>query len=265
MPKQRIHRKKPAYPVESVDHALALVEMLRDFGTVRLGTAAAELGVSRSTAHRLMAMLVYSGFAEQDASRHYVPGPSLGVAPAGVSWTAELRRRVQPHLDLLAGRLDEAVNLVVRAGTEVRFLATVEGTRPLRVGDRRGAVMPADRASGGKAILAAMDPAKVEQLYRAEASMAGTALDEVWFAALAAELAGIRSTGFAANFEGTEDGVSALGVALHDGVGELVAGLTVAGPQQRFRRVFDGGLPGEVLRARDRVEAELEDFVAGGG
>lgn len=263
MQKRRIHRKKPAYPVESVDHALALLEMLRDFGRIRLGEAAAGLGVSPSTAHRLLAMLVYRGFAEQDATRGYVPGPSLGVAPAGVSWTAELRRRVQPHLDVLAARLDETVNLMVRAGTEVRFLATVEGTRPLRVGDRQGAVMPAEGASGGKAILAGMDAAKVEQLYRAEARMRGLEFDEAWFGALARELAGIRSTGFAANFEGTEDGVSAFGVAVHDGAGDLVAGLTVAIPPQRFRKVFDAGLAAEVLRARERIEAELADFIAG--
>lgn len=125
---RRYRRKQPAYPIESVDKALALLELLRDFGTLRLSDVAVELRVSRSTAHRLLAMLVYRGFAEQDASRRYIPGPALGAAPAGMSWTAELRRRVLPQLQQLSGQLDETVNLMVRAGTQVRFLATVQGS-----------------------------------------------------------------------------------------------------------------------------------------
>ncbi|WCI07745.1 helix-turn-helix domain-containing protein [Arthrobacter sp. OVS8] len=36
-----------------------------------------------STAHRLLAMLVYRGFAVQDENRRYVPGPAMGVGRPG--------------------------------------------------------------------------------------------------------------------------------------------------------------------------------------
>jgi len=52
----------------------------------------------------------------------------------------------------------------------------------------------------------------------------------------------VRSNGFAANFEGTEEGISALGMALHNGRGEVVGALSVATPTGRFRRLFDAGL-----------------------
>ncbi|WP_413456414.1 helix-turn-helix domain-containing protein [Glutamicibacter sp. FR1] len=84
-------------------------------------------GIARSTAHRLLAMLVYRGFADQDAAHRYIPGPALGMAPTGMSWTAEHRRRVHPHLQALGHELDETVNLMVRAGTQARFRATVQG------------------------------------------------------------------------------------------------------------------------------------------
>lgn len=86
-----------------MDHALTLMEMVRDYGRVRISVAARLLGVSVSTAHRLMAMLVYRGYAVQDASRRYIPGPALGLPPVGVPWTAELRHRSYPHLEMLAG------------------------------------------------------------------------------------------------------------------------------------------------------------------
>ena len=58
-------RNKPAYAIESVDHALHLAQLLQQEGPLRVTDAAGRLGVSVSTAHRLLAMLVYRDFAEQ--------------------------------------------------------------------------------------------------------------------------------------------------------------------------------------------------------
>lgn len=265
MARKKTYRQSPAYPVEAVDNALVLLEMLRDLGGITLTEAARELDVSPSTVHRLMAMLVYRGFAEQNPSRRYVPGPAMGMAPAGLPWTAELRRIAQPHLEVLAVEIDEAVNLMVRAGTHVRFLSTVRGSRPLGVGDRQGAVMPAERASAGKAILSTMPTGQVEALYRRRSADEGHPFDAGWFAELGSELDSIRRRGFAGNFEGTEDGICAVGVAVSDGAQHVVGGLSVAVPRTRFRRVFEDGLVSQVLRLKSRLEADLADFDAGAG
>lgn len=257
-------RQKPKYPVESVDHALALMEMVRDYGRVRLSVAARLLGVSVSTAHRLMAMLVYRGYAVQDHARRYVPGPAMGLSPAGVAWTAEVRRRANPHLEVLAQATGETTNLLVLAGTEVRFMASVEGHRAVRVGDRQGVVLPAAGASAGKALLAAMDPADVERAYRRRAEQDGAAFDVRAHAQLTTELDAVRHRGYASNDEGTEEGISAVGVAIRDGSGAAVAGLSVAVPQQRYRRTLEAGLVEEVTGARDAIEAVLADFAADG-
>jgi len=256
-------RQPPAYPIESVDNALALIELLRDFGALRLSDAAVELGVSRSTAHRLLAMLVYRGFAGQDEAQRYVPGPALGVAPVGMSWTAELRRLVLPHLKVLSADLDETVNLMVRAGTHVRFLATVQGSSPLRVGDRQGEVMDAHAASAGKAMLAQLEAKTVRELYMHAAKISREEFSESLFARLEQDLVSARMLGFAVNFEQTEAGTNALGVALRDGSGHVVAGLSVSIPPVRFRKAYDGGLVAAIFAARERIETDLGDFVVG--
>ncbi len=141
---------KPSYMITSVDHVLKLLQMLRDNGRLGLTQAAAELGVSPSTAHRMMAMLVYRGYAVQDINRRYVAGPAMSVPPVTIPWASELRDLCRPHLELLADRLDETVNLMVRIGSKVRFLFSVEGRSALRIGDRSGAVLDAFQASGGR-------------------------------------------------------------------------------------------------------------------
>ncbi|VXC38403.1 Transcriptional regulator, IclR family [Arthrobacter sp. 9AX] len=251
-------QKRPTYSIEAVDNALLLLQLLRDGGTLRLKDAAEELGVAPSTAHRLLAMLVYRGFAVQDETRRYVPGPAMGVGPAGLSWTRLLRTVAQPHMELLSAQLNETVNLMVRVGTKVRFLATVEGSNVLRVGDRQGTVLPASKTSGGKAILAELDPPMIQQLFRSNnAEISGDTIPVDQYAAFLRELESIRSNGFAANFEGTEDGVSALGMALHNRHGDVVGAISVATPATRFRAVFDGGLVAALRETCRQLEIDI--------
>ena len=98
--------------------------------------AAEQLGVARSTAHRLLAMLVYRDFAEQGNTRLYPGRPRLYPAGPDPESGQVLTRVARPRLQVLVAKVDETANLMVRIGTEVRFAATVECDQLLRVGDR---------------------------------------------------------------------------------------------------------------------------------
>ena len=51
-------KNRPAYAIASVDAALLLATLLQQEGPMRVTDAAERLGVSASTAHRLLGMLV---------------------------------------------------------------------------------------------------------------------------------------------------------------------------------------------------------------
>jgi IclR family acetate operon transcriptional repressor len=180
------------------------------------------------------------------------------VGPAGLGWARLLRTVAHPHMEILSGRLDETVNLMVRVGTKVRFLSTVEGTNALRVGDRQGSVMPASKASGGKAILAEIDQETVRKLFSSgNAEIGGDSIPHRDYPAFVHELEVVRRNGFAANFEGTEDGISALGMALHNGRGEVVGAFSVATPVARFRPLYDHGLVQIMRETRRQLEIDI--------
>src|SRR6478735_7686396 len=113
-------QKRPTYSIDAVDNALQLLQLLRDGGALRLKDAAEELGVAPSTAHRLLAMLVYRGFAVQDEKRMYHPGSAMGAGPAQRGWTREFNDLCRPHMEALAILCGETVNLVIRVGTQAR-------------------------------------------------------------------------------------------------------------------------------------------------
>jgi DNA-binding IclR family transcriptional regulator len=97
----------PPYPIQSVDYALQLLLILKRDGVLRVSEAAAELGVARSTAHRLISMLRFRGFVEQARDRTYRAGsafadlgggftPGLSTVPWPVIEPAPVEPETQP-------------------------------------------------------------------------------------------------------------------------------------------------------------------------
>ena len=91
-------KNRPAYAIASVDSALLLATLLQQEGAMRVTDAAERLGVSVSTAHRLLGMLVYRDFAEQRPDRRYGAGPVLRSGPVRQEPAARLREVALPHL-----------------------------------------------------------------------------------------------------------------------------------------------------------------------
>jgi DNA-binding IclR family transcriptional regulator len=107
-------------------------------------------------------------------------------------------------------------------------------------------------------MLAELDPAMLEQLFRSpNAEIGGDNIPDDEYPGFLRELETIRSNGFAANFEGTEEGISAFGVALHNGRGNVVGAISVATPVARFRRLFDAGLVAVMMETRRQLEIDI--------
>jgi IclR family transcriptional regulator, acetate operon repressor len=256
---RKVVQHKPPYALESVDRALRLIQILRDTGEVRLVDAAAELGVSPSTAHRLFAMLVYRGFAVQDDSKTYVPGPAVGAPSAGTSHMRDLIRICRPHLELLAGSTSETTHLVFRMGAHIRYLDTVEGTHVLRVTDQTGSIVDARRSSAGKALLAEMDPLLLSRMFQPAGE--SSAAEEVKFKRLLQDLEQCRRLGFATNVE-TFDEIGAVGAVIHGSAGKAVAAVSVAMPMARYEEALRGGLVDSLRTTVASIEEDLRITMA---
>jgi IclR family transcriptional regulator, acetate operon repressor len=242
-------KNKPAYSIESVDKALLLAQLLQQHGPQRITDAAELVGVSASTAHRLLAMLVYRDFAEQLPDRRYGPGTLLQSDPATSAPTALLRRVGLPHLQDLVDATQESANLMVLAGDQVRFIATVESRQALKVGDRVGVTLQARHASGGKAALAELPPTDIDEMYAGRTDVDLTRLHH--------DLGLIRKRGFAINDQATEKGLTAIGVAVHDQDGRPNAAISLALPSARFSRDRLSDWVEALIVTRNRVERDL--------
>lgn len=254
-------RTPPPYAIASVDHALRIAVMLQLEGPLTVSEVAERLGVARSTAHRLLAMLVYRDFAAQDERHAYHAGAVLQLAGHSRSHTALLRSVALPHLRRLVDLAGETANLSIRTGDTARFIASVECAQALRVGSREGMVFPAHLTTGGLLTLADLPVGELDALYsrqqRRETPVDGpdrTRPPDL--TRLKAELARIRRNGFVVNQDRSERGVVAVGVAVRV-AGAAVAGLAVSLPSVRYDRHALPFLVGALQATNRALESDL--------
>jgi IclR family acetate operon transcriptional repressor len=219
----------PAYLVDAADKALQLLLLLQSTESLGVSEVAAALDVARSTAHRLLATLRHRGFAVQAADRRYRAGPALRRSATANRSTATLVELAGPLVAQLRDEVNETVHLVVLDGTDAVFLLSEEGRQPLRIGSRAGTRLPARHASGGKVLLAALDPADLARRFADD-------LPEADRTALETALARVRQTGVGVNRGETEDGIGAVAVAVPGDDGTPVAALAVSLPLMRLSR-----------------------------
>src|SRR5947209_1511295 len=163
---QNKQEKVPTSPIGSVNNALRLLLMFRDHPLIRVSEAGVALGVAPSTAHRLLAMLEYHGFVQQDEeTRGYRAGPALVDIGLSAVRSIDVRSHLLPYMERLCDEVDETVQLMVLEGADCLFLEAVEGRQVVRTSSRVGVRLPAHTVSGGKALLAELPADRFRELY----------------------------------------------------------------------------------------------------
>jgi DNA-binding IclR family transcriptional regulator len=253
-------KNEGASPVESVDRALLLLELMRAEGAVSVKAAAEHLGVAASTAHRLLSALAFRGYAAQDRERRYRLGPALSQRSAEPFSLQVIRQNAREAMVDLQRTVGETVQLMVLRGGQIQFVDGIEPELSLRIAMRIGDTMPAFVSAGGKAMLAQLSNVELEELYRSGLPPWPTGRITS-LAALKRSMSKVRRADFGTNFEETEQGVIGLGVSINDRDGRPVAALTTATPSIRFDRA-DMPKHVEALRAAaSRIAQQLQQAV----
>lgn len=226
----------PAYPIESVDRALTVILAFEEADSLTITEIGRRLGVSRSTAYRLLSVLEHRGFVQQNRrTKAFHGGPALlrvGLAAAGRS---DLRATLRPLLESVVADVDETAHLVVLDRGEAFFMDCVEGSKMVRATSRVGTSLPAHVSAAGKVLLADLPPAQLDEALSGELRRV-TPRSKVSAASVRRELAKVRSQGWASNDGESEVGLRAVAVLMDAGAtsAAVSAAITVAGPAERL-------------------------------
>jgi IclR family transcriptional regulator, acetate operon repressor len=224
-----------SYPIESVGTAAQVLLMLRDKPSLRVAGVAQELGVARSTAHRMLTTLQEAGLLRQDeASKEYRAGPALVQLGIAVIGATDLRAEAKAALELLASVTGETAHLLTLEGTETVFLDGVEGRHVIRAALRIGQRGPAHASAAGKALLAFLPPEELRARYPSSRLRGGTDRAPRTVRELEDALEQVRRQGYATNFSESEPDLTAVAAAIPDGGAVARFALSVSGPAQRL-------------------------------
>jgi DNA-binding IclR family transcriptional regulator len=224
-----------SYPIESVENAARVLLMLRTQRALRVAEVAAELGIARSSAHRMLTTLQSQGLLRQDpATRSYAAGAQLVQIGVAVMGATDLRAEARPTLERLSQDVGETVHLIVLDGTSIVFLDGVEGRFAIRAAERTGDRAPAHASAAGKVLLAGLTPDQVRERYAGTRLSGGTDLAATSRQVLEEQLDVVREQGFAVNLGESELGLHAVAVAIPDGAGAVRAAISISGPSVRL-------------------------------
>lgn len=239
--------------VESVDRALRMLQELAAHGSgATLEDLATASGLPKSSAHRTLAALRERGFATQQPDGRYLAGPELLRVAFEFYDRIDLRVALQPVLVRLNREVNETIHLGVLDGADVVYLDKLEPSHPIALTSRVGGRNPAYCTGVGKALLAWTYPTEdairgwVDEHGPLEVRTSTTITEP---AALAREMAKIRSDGWARDMEESEQGVRCLAAPLFLGGAVPRAAVSIAAPRERLSATRMRSLAPILLRA----------------
>ncbi len=208
------------------DKTFAVLEALVEHS--RLTDIAAATNLPKATVHRILQVMVERGLARPTGNGDYFTGPRMLALAGRVMHRLDLPARVRPELEELQRRTGRTVHLALLHGDEAVYVAKVEAGKPYQLASRVGMSLDLHSTSIGKAVLATLDDDRVVALAERTGLRRHTPGTIVEVGPLLAELATVRSRGWAEDHEENEPGVSATGAAVYDHAGHVIGGVSAA-------------------------------------
>lgn len=246
--------------VKSALRVLDIFELLaRHPDGISLSAIAAELHIPKSSAHGLLATLLNRGYLRPGRhDRTYRLGVRLFELGSAYLAGADLLADGQEVVRDLARACDETVHLAILTGNEVLYIAKEEGTNTVRMVSAMGKRFPAHGTGVGKMLLAALDPAELDQLYPPVEPLAAITSHTITDPqAFRRELAETRRRGYATDLEESTPGLCCIAAPIFNSDGAVVAAISVSVPNVRFTAERQASLRALVLQSAERLSRTL--------
>ncbi len=228
--------ERPVRVNDSADRVLRLIEALGpQWQMVSLSVIAQRLGLSKSSVHRLLSVLLAQGLVDRDPFTHQY---ALGMKLFGLGSVAVRERGLhqvaEPALASLAAPTGDTSHLAMLSGVEAVSVYKVGGESSiiimaLRLGEKSPAYASSTRkvltAWAGNDLLTEF----VKRPMRAHTRNTITSVEN-----FTRELAQVRRQAYAVDLEEFQEGVVCVAAPMRDRTGRVVAAASVAGPRARF-------------------------------
>lgn len=259
-PPRRRPEKRDAV-AKTFDLLWLLVEGIGEHGEREWGVRelAAKLGFSPATAYRALVALVRHGLAQQnEASGKYRVGTEVYRLALKVQPHFALRNSALPVMRELVAECNEAALLGFYDGSRLQmmFVAVVSSSHPLRYIVPLNEWIPVHAGASGLAVMAFL-PAAERRAVIARGLPAVTEATLTDPALLEAELARVRTRGYAVSRGQRTKGSVAIAAPIWGPDGRVLGELNLTVPEARFDKTLTATYARLVIGHAQRITAQL--------
>ncbi len=250
--------------VQSLDRALALLELIAAEDGLTLTELAQRAGVPPSTAHRILTTLEIHNYVHHEEERGlWLIGVRAFEVGSSFLRNRKLAATGRAIMRTLMQECGESVNLAIEDDGSIVFVSQIESHHAIRAFHRPGS-RGAIHASGvGKALLSTLPTEEVRRVLHKTGLEKFTDKTLVDPGRLFAELETTRKRGWAIDDEERTPGMRCIAAPIYNEHGEAFAGLSVSGPTVRISDERVGELGPMVKRAAEEITKSIGGHAAG--
>jgi DNA-binding IclR family transcriptional regulator len=251
--------KTDRYLINSILRASTVLRCFSKEGShFKISELARQLHLDRSTTYRILLSLEKCGFVEKDEKTGEY---SLGMAAFEVG-NAFIRQMdfvkiSKPIIADLALSVQETVHLAVLSNTEIVYVDKADSPRTLGVISKIGQRGPVYCTALGKVLLAHQPQAELTRIIQEIKLRPYTKNTITSKKVLAEELKEIRKKGYSLDRREIEEDVECIGAPIRDHRGEVIAALSISGPQKKIATPNEGQFVNQVVKAAALISSKI--------
>ncbi|MEO5774311.1 MAG: IclR family transcriptional regulator [Sphingomicrobium sp.] len=223
-------------------------------GPIALADLARNLGLNRSTTHRLASALVDRRYLTFIPRLGYSLGPKLIQLGFNAQDDIDVVRLARRHIEALATATEDTVHLGVREGDRALYLDKIPGRRRVDISSRIGERQPLTSTGLGKALLLDEDDRSWNKLFKVEQTGSPRSSDyDVWLKRMQNYVA----SGYAFDLEENEDLIRCVAAPIRDAGGRIVAAVSLSSAAQYMNDERMAALTTDVRGTAEAISSEL--------
>jgi DNA-binding IclR family transcriptional regulator len=250
---------KDRYLINSILRASNVLRcFLGEKSHFKISEIARQLKLDRSTTYRILLSLEKCGLVEKDQKTGEY---SLGLSTFEIGNTY-LRRMdfikiSKPIMTELSLKVQETIHLAVISDTEIVYVDKVDSPRTLGVMSKIGQRAPVYCTALGKVLLAFQPENEQSRIIRKIRLTPLTPRTITSKEKLVEELKAIRKQGYSLDHREIEGEVECIGAPIRDHLGNVIAALSISGPQKKIGTPQERQFVSSVVRATALISSKL--------
>lgn len=185
-------------------------------------------GLAKATTHRILRTLVDRQFVTVDAEGNYLPGPKILSLAGRALQHIDISAIAKPSIDALVERSHCTIHLGVVNRDEIIYLVRADSDKPYVMPSRVGLAIPMHSTGIGKVVLSGYTDDELERFVARAGLQPRTAHTITTHKRLLAEIADVRTLGYALDREENVSGLGCVAAPIRDLTGTIKYGISIS-------------------------------------